>query len=514
MRREQWGTRLGLILAMAGNAVGLGNFLRFPVQAAQHGGGAFMIPYFISLLLLGIPLMWVEWTIGRYGGGLGHGTTPAMFDALWKNRVAKYIGILGIFLPLCIAIYYVYIESWTLAYAFFSATGRYFGITSRDQMGVFLSSYQGIATSSHFQGVGTAYLFFLVTLLMNTWVLVKGIQAGIEKLAKFAMPLLFIFAILLVFRVLTLGAPSSLYPERTVFNGLAFLWNPDFQALGDSKVWLAAAGQVFFTLSIGTGAIHTYASYMRKKEDVVLSGLTTAATNELAEVILGGCIAIPVAYAFFGFQETIAIAKGGAFNLGFQAMPIIFQQLPLGQILGMMWFILLFFAAITSSVALLQPAIAFLEDEFGFKRKEAAWVTGGLIFLCAQPVIFAISHGVLDELDYWAGTFGLVLFGFLEMMIFAWFFGMKKGWKELHEGADLRLPKVFYYIIQYVTPIYLAILLLTWGYQEGWSILLMKNIPKEDLFFHFSARMMMLAILAILAMMVRIAWHKRGRVHA
>ena len=123
--REQWGSRMGLILAMAGNAIGLGNFLRFPVQAAQNGGGAFMIPYFISFIILGIPLMWVEWGIGRYGGTIGHGTAPAIFDAIWKNRIAKYIGILGIFLPLVILIYYVYICSWTLSFSLASLFNLY-----------------------------------------------------------------------------------------------------------------------------------------------------------------------------------------------------------------------------------------------------------------------------------------------------------------------------------------------------------------------------------------------------
>ena len=115
--REQWRSRLGLILAMAGNAIGLGNFLRFPVQAADNGGGAFMIPYFVSLILLGIPLMWVEWGLGRYGGARGHGTAPGVFDAIWKHPIAKYMGILGIFLPLVVLVYYTYICSWTLAYS-------------------------------------------------------------------------------------------------------------------------------------------------------------------------------------------------------------------------------------------------------------------------------------------------------------------------------------------------------------------------------------------------------------
>ena len=121
-QRERWASRLGLVLAMAGNAIGLGNFLRFPRLAAQYGGGAFMIPYLVALLLLGIPLMWLEWSMGRYGGQFGYSTTPGMFQRLWKHRAAKYLGALGISLPLLFVVYYTYIESWTLAYAYFSAT--------------------------------------------------------------------------------------------------------------------------------------------------------------------------------------------------------------------------------------------------------------------------------------------------------------------------------------------------------------------------------------------------------
>ena len=159
MPRQSWGSRLGVVLAVAGSAVGLGNFLRFPVQAAGHGGGAFMIPYFVSLILLGIPLMWVEWTAGRYGGLFGHGTAPGIFHSLWaQNRFIKYFGVIGIFGPLVIFIYYVYIESWLLGYAAFAFTGAYRGGTQAD-LQAFLSGYQGLAQNRYFHGVGWAYLF-------------------------------------------------------------------------------------------------------------------------------------------------------------------------------------------------------------------------------------------------------------------------------------------------------------------------------------------------------------------
>src|SRR3989338_10060709 len=359
--REIWATRIGLILAMAGNAIGLGNFLRFPVQCAGNGGGAFLVPYFIALILLGIPLMWVEWAMGRFGGGHGHGTTPGMFHKLWHHPLAKYLGTIGIFISFGVAVYYVYIESWTLGYTFFSATGKYFGLQTREAMGAFLGSYQGKIHTEHFIGLWAAYLFYLVALALNIYILSKGIVKGIELLDKIAMPLLFIMAILLVIRVFSLGTPDPAQPENSIINGLGFMWNPDLASLKNAKVWLAAAGQIFFTLSVGFGAIQTYASYLRKNDDVALNGLTTAVTNEFAEVILGGSIAIPVAVAFFGVAGTAAIAQGGAFDLGFQSMPLIFQKIPLGQLFGTLWFALLFIAGMTSSVAIIQPLMAFLQ---------------------------------------------------------------------------------------------------------------------------------------------------------
>jgi len=312
--RERWGSKLGIILAVAGSAVGLGNFLRFPVQAAQNGGGAFLIPYFISFLLLGIPLMWIEWAIGRHGGLFGHGSAPFILNRLWKNRTVKYLGTIGIFGPIVIFIYYTYIESWLLGYAFFSITGKLLSIATPENMKGFLLAYQGLAPGSN---IWTAYIFFLITFALNFYFLYRGVQAGIELLCKIAMPILFLFGFIVAFRVLTFGTPDLSHPEWNILNGLGFLWNPDFSVLLNAKVWMAAAGQIFFTLSVGIGVILTYASYLKHGDDVALSGLTAAATNELAEVIIGGSIVIPAAFAFFGPLGAAEAAKSGAFNLGF-----------------------------------------------------------------------------------------------------------------------------------------------------------------------------------------------------
>lgn len=512
-KREVWGTRIGLILAMAGNAIGLGNFLRFPVQAAKNGGGAFMIPYIIALLLLGIPLMWLEWSMGRFGGQFGHGTTPGMFDRLWNHRLAKYFGSLGISIPLLFVIYYVYIESWTLGYSFFSITKAYFGFEEMGTMKKFLEDYQGISQNAPFSMVLYSFLFFLITLGINVYVISRGISGGVEKLAKIAMPLLFIFAIILVVRVFTLGTPDPSKPENNVINGLAFVWNPDFSRLSESAVWLAAAGQIFFTLSIGSGAIQTYASYLKKNEDVVLTGLTTSMTNEFAEVVCGGSIAIPIATAFFGIAITQEIAQEGAFNLGFVAMPIIFTKLPIGFFFGMLWFLLLFFAGITSSVALTQPLMAFLQDELHVKRPTAAMLTGSILLIFGLPVVFFLSYGYLDQYDFWIGTVFLCFFALMETIIFAWVY---KGnfWEEITRSAELSVPKIFYYIIKFVVPLYLSILFVSWIYQDltsPHSKILLRGVENEKLPYLWFARFTIFAVMLSIAVLVKAAWERKRK---
>jgi SNF family Na+-dependent transporter len=463
--RERWTGRLGIILAVAGSAIGLGNFLRFPAKAAANGGGAFMIPYLVALLLLGIPLMWIEWTVGRYGGAFGHRTAPGMFHSLWRHPAIKYFGLIGIFGPIVIFIYYTYVESWTLAYAFFSLFGEYGGATDQAGMKGFLASYQGLNTT-HFNGLAVAYAFFLVTFLANCWIVFRGITKGIEWLCKWALPVLFVLGIVLAARVLSLP-PNPQAPSQNVLNGLGYMWNPDFAALKNPDVWLEAAGQIFFTLSVGIGVILTYASYLSRRDDVALSGLTGASTNELAEVILGGTIVIPAAFIFFGRDQMADIARSGTFDLGFVTMPLIFEKVPVGNVFGSAWFILLFLAGITSSISLAQPAVAFLKDELGITKRKAAVLFIVATFVLCQPAIFFYGNGVLGDLDFWGGTFCLVLFATIETILFGWFFGIDRAWTEMHYGADIRIPRLYRYVIKYVTPTFLLIILAAWFLQKG-----------------------------------------------
>ncbi len=509
--RAQWASRIGLILAMAGNAIGLGNFLRFPVKAAANGGGAFMIPYFCALIFLGIPLMWVEWTVGRYGGVNNHGTTPGMFNLMWKNKAAKYVGALGIALPFIIVVYYNFIESWTLGFAWFSATGKYFGNTNREAMNHFLRGYQGAESNEFFSSIIPILIFLGIALSINYYFLRKGISKGIEVLAKIGMPVLFVFGIVLAVRVLTMGAPDPAIPEQNVWQGLAFIWNADFSRLTQAEVWLVAAGQIFFTLSLGQGIVNTYASYLREKDDVTLNGLTTSCTNEFAEVILGGTIAIPLAVAFFGIAGTQAIAQQGAFDLGFVSLPVIFQRIPFGQLFGSMWFFLLFIAGITSSVAMTSPAVAFLEDEFKWKRTKAVNVVFTVLAISTLFVVAFFKFGFLDEIDYWAGTFGIVVFATIEIIIFSWIFGVKKGWEEMHKGADMKVPVFFKFVLKYITPVYMLVMLGVWTYQQAIPKLFMKGEEVARHPYLWGARALILVLVLLTLWMVRIAWQSKKK---
>ncbi|EKD27740.1 MAG: sodium:neurotransmitter symporter [uncultured bacterium] len=323
------------------------------------------------------------------------------------------------------------------------------------------------------------------------------------------MPVLFMCAFVLFIRVITIGTPNPSMPDWNIFNGFGYLWNPDFSALKSAKVWLEATGQIFFTLSVGIGVILTYASYLSKGDDVVLSGMTAAGTNEFTEVILGGSIIIPAAFVFFGPVDIKAIAESGTFNLGFVTMPLVLNKLPLNELMSFCWFFLLFLASITSSVSLAQPVIAFLEDEFDISRKKAVAIFAIAAFILCQPGIFFLKNGVIDELDFWGGTFFLVIFALIETILFAWVFGMNNAWDEIHKGADMKIPKIYKFIIKYITPSFLIIILSTWFYQQWIPVILMKNVSDADKPYVLATRIGLILIFIILAILVKIAWRRK-----
>ena len=455
IHKERWGTRVGLVLAMAGNAVGLGNFLRFPAQASQNGGGAFIIPYLISFLLMGIPLLYIEWAIGRNGGKYGHHSTPGMFDVMGKSRFLKYIGVFGLFTNLTIAAYYSYIESWTLSYVFHSITGTFFDIKPTD----FFPKYLGLHENSIFALPYEAIFWFLLTLCLNVWILSKGLAKGIEVAAKIGMPLLILFGIILAIKGLTLGSGDPGVIESPL-TGLNFVWEPNFSGLTNPTTWLAAAGQIFFTLSVGMGSIHCYAAYVKEKQDIALNASSAGWMNEFVEVVLGGSILIPIATAYLGLNAVQAATMGGSgFGLGFLTLPTLFNNWGwFAPVAGAMWFGLLFFAGITSSLAMGQPILAFFKDEYKLSREKSAIFVGLAVLLLGFICVWLYPGGAFDEFDFWTGTFSLVVFALLEAIVFAFIFGINRGWDEITRGADIIVPTIFKFSIKYITPFFIIII--------------------------------------------------------
>ena len=255
-------------------------------------------------------------------------------------------------------------------------------------------------------------------------------------------------------------------------------------------------------MSVGFGAILTYASYIKPKDDIALNGLAGASVNEFAEIILGGSIAITASVIFFGIAETKIVASQGAFNLGFMALPAIFANIPFGQFFSFIWFLLLFFAGITSSIALSQPAIAFLEDELGFSRNKAVMTLGIFLFFASHIPIFV--KGALDELDFWVGTFGLVLFALFEAVIFFWIYNSKKAWEELTRDNDINIPYVFYYVMKYIAPAFLLIILVAWSIEK-----LPEQLTKTDPGV-WIARLFIIFVVFGGIFLVKKAWRKKN----
>ncbi len=489
---EQWGTRLGVVLAVAGSAVGLGNFLRFPGNAASNGGGAFMIPYFCALLFLGIPICWAEWTMGKYGGRFGFNSAPAIFGLLGRHKVWRFLGVFGLIVPIIIYMYYVLIESWCMGYAWMFLTSgidlgsdpALYAERCREFFNGFVGANQdGLMLDGK---IHSSVVIWAIVFAVNFFFIYRGISKGIERFCTFAMPLMAICAFAVLIRVLTLGTPNPDQPDLNVVNGLGFMWNPKpvgetgswIAALAQPKVWMAAAGQIFFSLSVGFGVIINYASYLRKKDDVVLSGLTASATNEFFEVCLGGLITIPAAFVFLGVAGAAAT---GTFDLGFKTLPIVFQYMPGGRFFGFFFFFMLFLAAITSSLSMLQPAIAFLEESLNIGRRASVAILGFITGLGSLFVIFFSGDlKVLNFLDETIGTIMIVVLAAVQTILFGWVFGVRRGVAFAHDGAEMHLPRFFPFVIKYVTPAYLLFMLGMWCFhgEAGQSSELSKYIDK------------------------------------
>ena len=497
-------------MAVAGSAVGLGNFLRFPGLAAQYGGGAFMLAYAISFLIIGLPIGWAEWAMGRYAGSKGYNSCPGAFAAILQKPWAKYIGIIGVIVPVVIYMYYVFIESWCLGYAVKFWTGQVHLTSAEETVAMFKTmSGQGGDGSSLAFSWDSALPWLMVVFVFNFYLIYRGLSGGIEKMCNYGMPALIVLALVILGRVMTLGTPDASKPHDNVYNGLGYMWNPGkvqvvataadstikprdvvgaaaiaeaeqvvaasagslkiqtispWRQLANPALWLAAAGQIFFSLSVGFGVIIVYASYLKKQDDVVLSGLTASSANEFCEVALGGLITVPAAVTFLGLAS---VAGQGTFGLGFTVLPLVFAKMPFGAFFGGAFFFMLFLAAITSSISMLQPGIAFLEESLNVGRKVSVALLG-LLTTFGTGIVVYFTEGLkaLDTLDFWIGTLLIFVLATVQIIVFGWHWGIDRGFAELHQGASIRVPAIFRPIIKWICPGFLLLIFAMWLLKE------------------------------------------------
>jgi SNF family Na+-dependent transporter len=484
-KRENWTSQLGAVLAVTGSAVGLGNFLRFPGQAALYGGGSYMIAYLIAFVLIGVPLAWVEWGIGRYGGLHGYNSPPGVLRKFTNSNIGAYFGTLGVLMPMIIFMYYMIIEAWCLQYAceflFHHNSGgveayktHFENVTGQNQPNGYLLK-NGI--------FNTTLICLIVCFVVNFYLLYHGITKGIEKFCNWALPLLFICSIIIVIRVLTLPVQIN---GQGILDGLGYIWNPAqpavyspidgklivegktfIEGLSNSQTWLAAAGHVFFAMSIGMGLVITYASYTRRSDDIILSCGASCAANGFCESVIAALMIVPAAYVFLGPEFLNPDTLKSSFAIGFYTLPYVFELMPFGRVCGFLFFGLLFLAAVTSSISMIQPSIALLEEGLHLKKTGSIAIVT-LICMSGSFFVFYFSNEskALDTFDFVIANLLVFFLALFQAIAFGWWFGIDKGINELERGSRIKIPNVIKFVIKYITPTYLLVIGVAWCVQS------------------------------------------------
>ena len=440
-KRGAFKSNFGAVAAMAGSAIGLGNIWRFPYVVGENGGAAFIIIYLLIILLIGLPLMMTEFSLGR-------NTNKNIFGAfreLAPNTKWFLTGIIGIVGSLIILSFYSVIAGWTLAFLRFSVLNSFAG-----------NDAEQLATNfSTFVNSGIEPLIALVLFLISTATIVTlGVEKGIEKSNKILMPILFIILIILSLNSFTLEG---------VEKGLDFLFTPDFSKITGTTI-LNALGQVFFSMSIGMGCLMTYGSYLRKEDSI----LKTAAYVAISDVL----IAILAGIAIFPAVFTYGIEPASGPNLVFITLPNVFAQMPGGYIFSIMFFVLLFLAALTSAVSLMEVVVAYLVEERKMKRVVAVIITtiAATILgsICAISQIEGSSlhiggSNVFDALDNFTSSYMLTISGFLIVVYAGWFMPSEKFKTEVIKNSStaLRVYHIFRFIIRYIAPIAIILVFLS-----------------------------------------------------
>lgn len=450
---NQFGSKLGLIAATVGSAVGLGNIWRFPAEAQSNGGAAFLLIYIICLVILGIPVMLAEFSLGRAGRSDAFGT----FKKLAPKTHWYLIGVFGIIGSYLIGIFYMVVEGWSLEYLVTSITGSLYEGVGTVTPGSNVTAADNAFIAKMNEYISTPWMpmvFTWIVIIMNLVILLGGVQKGIERLSNMLMPSLFVA--LLVLCCVALSLPGAM-------DGLVWFLKPDFSKITGATI-INAMGQTFFSLSLGMGILVTYAAYYPDKTNMPQTAVIVSASSLLVALLVGFII-FP-AVSSFGLADH----KLEGTTLVFQTLPVVFACLPLTQLWSALFFLLLFFAALTSTVSIMEVSIAFLQDKMKMGRKKAVCVS--MLPLLVFSAICSLSFSTLADFK----IFGMTIFDLLDSVttnillpIGAILLCLFAGWvaprhlmhNQLTNNNTLRswvvTPVIF--ILRYIAPVLIAIIL-------------------------------------------------------
>ena len=440
-KRDGFGSKLGIIAAAAGSAIGLGNIYRFPCEVGENGGAAFLLFYLIVVNLLGLPVMLSELVIGRRS----QSNSVGAFHKLAPNTKWPIVGYIGVLCGFLIFAFYSTVSGWTLEYIVKSVTNSFHG---KD-----LATIESEFAAFHDMGWRNV-MWQGIFIFLTGFVVFRGVQNGIEKTAKVLMPLLLGILIILGIRSMTLPGAKE---------GLSFLFRPDFSKI-TGKVMVEALGQGFFSLSLGMGVLITYGSYV-KKEDNLTSTAFSVVIADTAIAILAGLVIFPAAFSF-------GVKPEAGMGLVFNTLPMLFNQITGGYWFCLIFFVLLAIAALTSTISLLEVLVAYLSEEMLLKR---TWAT---VIACAGTMLLGVfaslslmsetpfalaGHTVFDMMDFLSSNILLPIGGVLIVIFVGWRLGKQKFFEEVTNEGALKAPlkRIIFFIIRYLAPVAIAIVFIS-----------------------------------------------------
>lgn len=456
MKREQWGSRPGFILAAVGSAIGLGNIWRFPYMAYENGGGAFFIPYLFAMISAGIPFMIMEFTLGHKL----RGAAPRAFSKLGVKL--EWLGWFQVFIAAVIAVYYVAIIGWAISYLGYSFTQSW----GADTNAFFFSEYLQLGENSPSK-LGNLQMHIVLPMVLAWGItfaaIFTGIKGGIERASKIMMPLLFLMVIGLITRVVFL--PGAL-------DGINYLFEPDFSKITDPTVWSAAYGQIFFTLSVGFAIMIAYSSYLPEKSDINNNAFMTVLINCGFSITSGVLIFAVLGYMAQDQAKPITEVVTAGVGLAFVTIPAAINLLPAPYILGPLFFLALVVAGLSSHISIIEAVTSAVIDKLNWSRKKAASVVCGVGF--AVSMAFATNGGLLllDLVDYFINNVALLASCLVELIVIGWLLKISDIRDYANDISDFSIGKWFEICIRFISPIMLAVILATnlWKtFNEGYG---------------------------------------------